>query len=168
MADLSNESYIDAKGRHRWRCNDQIAEKLNQLHDLLVIGGYEESHARRYPQLAYTISRHPESILMLYEEDRLSEIPGISKTISGIIGEYIKTGTCEKFEDWAKRTPKTVLELTKINRLGAKTARLLFQEHGIDSLASLAEAIDAGELDYVKGIGKKMKETIRSHIEEHL
>ena len=72
MADLANESYIDAKGRHRWRCNDQIAEKLNQLHDLLVIGGYEESHARRYPQLAYAISRHPESILMLHEEDRLS------------------------------------------------------------------------------------------------
>ena len=163
MSQPANRTYKDAKGRTRWRRNDEIATKLKDLHDLLVIGGYEELHARRYPQLAYTISRHPESIVKMHREERLTQIPGVSKTIAGIIGEFIDTGTCRKFEEWVQRTPRTVLELTEIERLGAKTARVLYAQHGIDSLTALVEALEAGDLDGVKGIGGKMKETIRAH-----
>ena len=160
----TDESYTDAKGRKRWRRNDAIAENLKELHDFLVIGGYDELHARRYPRLAHTISRHPESIVQLHQKRRITQIPGVSKTIAGIISEYIKTGTCQKLEQWAEHTPKTVLELTKIERLGAKTARILYEDHGIDSLASLVEAMEASDLDGVKGIGAKMKETICAHV----
>ena len=59
----NEESYIDEKGRLRWHCNDRLAEQLKQLYDFLVIGNYEESHASRYPRLAHTISRHPESFV---------------------------------------------------------------------------------------------------------
>lgn len=163
MPNRADRSYKDAKGRTRWRRNDEIAAKLKDLHDVLVIGGYEELHARRYPQLAYTISRHPESILKMHKEGRLAQVPGVSMTIAGIIGEFIETGTCEKLEQWTRHTPRTVLELTAIERLGAKTARMLFEAHGIDSLAALVEALEAGDLDGIKGIGGKMKETIRAH-----
>ena len=40
-------AYVDEKGRTRWRRNDEIAEKLTELYAFLVIGGYEETHARR-------------------------------------------------------------------------------------------------------------------------
>ena len=163
----SDESYLDEKGRTRWRRNDEIAQKLKDLHDLLVIGGYDELHARRYPQLAYTISRHPDSIVLLREEERLSEVPGVSTTIAGLIGEYLDTGSCAKFEEWSQHTPRSVLEMTAIDRLGAKTARMLYHDLGIDSLASLAEALDTGVLDGVKGIGKKMKDTIGAHVAGH-
>ena len=66
MDSKGDTSYTDAKGRTRWRCNDEIAKKLQQLHEILVIGGYEESHATRYTRLAYTISRHPESVEELH------------------------------------------------------------------------------------------------------
>ena len=167
MAAQADTSYTDAKGRRRWRGNDRIAEKLKELHDFLVIGGYDELHARRYPQLAYAISRHPESIVKMHNEGRVAQIPGVSKTIAGIIGEYIETGSCRKLEQWSKQTPRTVLELTKIERLGAKTARMLYEDHRIDSLAALAEAVESGKLDGVKGVGAKMKEAIRAHVAEH-
>ncbi|MAE66308.1 MAG: hypothetical protein CMJ18_18720 [Phycisphaeraceae bacterium] len=38
-ATCTDATYTDAKGRRRWRCNDTIADQLQQLHDLLVIGG---------------------------------------------------------------------------------------------------------------------------------
>ena len=100
----------------------------------------------------------------MHGQHRLTQIPGVSKTIAEIIRQYIETGTCRKFEQWAHVTPKTVLELTKIERLGAKTARILYKGYGIDSLASLAGAMEAGKVDRVKGIGAKMKETIREGV----
>jgi len=73
---------VDAKGRLRWHRNDELARQLQMLYDILVIGGYDESHARRYPQLAYTISRHHECIDAIKDEGRLTEIPGIGvKTV---------------------------------------------------------------------------------------
>ena len=86
-----DQAYVDEKGRTRWRRNDQVAEYLKQLYDFLVIGGYEETHARRYPQLAYTISRHPGLIDQLHAEGRLAEIQGIGGVVAQIIGECIET-----------------------------------------------------------------------------
>ncbi len=161
---MKDKSYVDYKGRRRWRRNDQIAEQIKQLGDFLIIGGYEESHATRYSKLAHTISRHPESIVRLYKEGRLGKIFGVGGTIAKVVSEFLETGTCTKIEEWSKQTPKTVLELTAIPGLGAKTARTLYQEHGIESLGALREALDNGELDGVKGMGKKTIETIRQHI----
>jgi DNA polymerase (family 10) len=164
MASIKDKSYVDYKGRRRWRRNDQIAEQVKQLGDFLIIGGYEESHATRYGKLAHTISRHPESIVQLYKEGRLGKVSGVGGTITKIVSEFLETGTCTKMEEWTKQTPKTVLELTAIPGLGAKTARTLYQEHGIASLDTLREALDNGELDGVKGMGRKTIETIRKHV----
>ena len=68
------------------------------------------------PRLAYTISRHPESIEALHDEGRLATISGVGETIAEIIGEFIETGTCTKLEEFAEHTPKTVLELTGASR----------------------------------------------------
>ena len=163
----NEDVYIDERGRTRWRRNDAIAEKLGELYNFLVIGGYPEAHAKRYNQLAYSISRHPESIDALHAEDRLSEIPGIGGTVAGIIGEYVERGSCSKFEEFAEETPTSVLELTAIPRLGAKTALRLYAEHGIDSLAALTEAMEQGRLQKVKGMGPKMLQTIADHADEH-
>ncbi len=97
-----DQAYVDEKGRPRWRRNDQVAEYLKQLYDFLVIGGYEETHARRYPQLAYTISRHPGLIDQLHAEGRLAEIQGIGGVVAQIIGEFIETGSSGKMEEFAE------------------------------------------------------------------
>ena len=168
MSTKDDASYTDQKGRTRWRCNDEIAEKFRQLHDILVIGGYEESHATRYSRLAYTISRHPESVEELHREGRLSAISGVGETIAEIIGEFIETGTCTKLEEFAEHTPKTVLELTALPGVGIKTAKALYDELGIDSLASLGEGLNDDRLEGFKLMTKKTQERIRQHISENL
>ena len=165
---MTDETYTDSKGRTRWRCNDDLAVLLKQLYDFLVIGNYEESHAARYPRLAHTISRHPESIRELKRAGRLTEIPGVSKVIAGIISELLESGTCRKMDqgdEFFTPPPRSVLELTRIPRLGAKTARMLYQDCGIDSLKSLREAIDEGRLAGVRGIGKGTIETMKKHLD---
>jgi DNA polymerase (family 10) len=166
VANKLDASYIDAKGRLRWHRNDKVAVQIKQLGDFLIIGGYEESHAKRYGKLAHTISRYPKSVVQLHKEGRLNEIPGVGGTIAEIIGEFIRTGTCSKMEQWAERVPRTVLELTAIPGLGAKTIRTLYTEHGIESLNTLRRALDKGKLDGVKGIGNKTIERMQRFITE--
>ena len=162
------DTYTDHKDRLRWHCNDALAGKLKELYDYLVIGGYEESHAARYPKLAHAISRHDQSIEVMHAENRLSEIPGVSKIIAGIIGELLDTGSCKKMDEgdeYFTPPPRTVLELTQVPRLGAKTARMLYQDLGIDSLDALNAALNDGRLLKVKGIGKSTIANIQQHID---
>ena len=169
MSKPTNPTYVDPKGRTRWHCNDEIAGKLKDLYDLLIIGNYEESHAARYPRLAHTISRHPDSIERMKAEGRLTTIPGVSKVIAQIISELIEYGSCKKLDEGDENftpPPRSVLELTQIDRLGAKTARALYQDHNIDSLAALRVALNNGRLDKVKGIGKGMIATIEKHFQQ--
>ena len=71
-----------AKGGRRWHRNDELARQLQMLYEILVIGGSDESDARRYPQLAYTISRRYDPIDAIKDEGRLTEIPGLgAKTV---------------------------------------------------------------------------------------
>ncbi len=166
MAGKEDASYVGEKGRRRWRRNDEIADEIKRFGDFLIICGYAESHAKRYGMLAYTLSRYPESVVQLHQEGRLNQIPGVGSTIAGIIGEFLETGTCAKMEQWAKRVPKSVLELTAIPGLGAKTIRSLCRKHRIKSLSDLRRALDEGKLDGIKGIGSKTIEGMRRFISE--
>ena len=163
-------SYVDEKGRTRWRRNDEIAEKLKELGDFLIIGGYDESHAARYAKLAYTVSRYPESVTQLHQEGRLHELPGIGRIIAEIIGEFLTTGTSAKMTEASDENgytppPDSIRELIRIPRLGAKTIRTLYQEYGINSLYSLSAALDAGE---TLGLGAKMRDNLREHIRKEV
>jgi len=159
---MPKKSYIDDKGRKRWIRNDEVASIVKSLGEYLIIGGYPEDHAKRYAQISHTISRWPDSIDKLADQNKLDSLPGVGGIITGYLEEIVTTGTTVKFEDdqYGPPPPLTVLELTTIDRLGAKTARMLYQEFGIDSLAALCKALYAGKLDGVKGIGPKMIMTI--------
>lgn len=148
--------------------NAELAQKLRDLRDFLIIAGYEESHATRYTHIARTIEKHPESVEQLRREARLQEIPGVGKLIQLYIKEILEDGVSSKQRDWESSAPITVLELVRIPGLGAKTARNLFIAHGIGSLADLKQAQEAGILTDVVGVGPKMRETIREYLAEHL
>ncbi len=136
---------------------------VKQLGEYLIIGGYPEEHARRYGQLAHAISRWPVCIDQLAEAGELHRINGVGGVITGYLTEIVNTGTTEKFNDdqYGTPPPRSVLELTAIDRLGPKTARTLYQDHGIDSLQSLCAALKSGQLAGIKGFGPKMQTTIR-------
>ena len=149
--------------------NEQISQKLMELHTILIVADYPEDHAARYPRLAYTISRMEESVAELVAQGRLQEeIPGVGDIVSTIITEYVKTGTCTKIQEYASDIPESIVELIPIAGLGPKTIKLLYQEAGVDSLLSLRIAIDEGKLKGVKGIGKKTIEKFEEYLKENL
>ena len=149
--------------------NEDIAQKLIELHTILIVADYPELHAGRYPRLAYTISRMEESVADLVEQGRLEEeIQGVGDIVATIITEYVETGTCSKLDEYASDIPQTIVELIPVPGLGAKTIKRFYDELGIDSLASLRAAIDEGKFNGVKGIGKKTIENLEEYLNENL
>ena len=149
--------------------NDEIAQKLMELHTILIVADYPEDHAVRYPRLAYTISRMEESVAELASQGKLQEkISGVGDIVSTIITEYVETGTCSKLQEYASDVPETIVELIPIPGLGPKTIKLLYQEVGIDSLLSLRNAIDEGKLKGIKGVGPKTIEKFEEYLNENL
>ncbi len=140
--------------------NSELAAKLRDLRDFLIVAGYEESHAFRYTNIARYIEKMPEDINVVRREARLQDIPGVGKLIQVYIKEILDDGVSSKQIEWEKTAPITVLELVRIPGLGAKTARRLYGEHGIYDLKSLKLALDNGILDTVYGIGPKLREAI--------
>ncbi len=166
---IKNESYTDEKGRTRWRVNDEIANRLLELHTFLIIADYPEDHASRYPRLAHSISRFPESIADLVDQGRLQEeIGGVGEIVETIITEYLQTGTCSKIQEYSGDIPQTIAELVPVPGLGAKTIKRLFEDVGIVSLPSLRLAIDEGKLKGFKGIGKKTLDKIEEYLDANL
>lgn len=161
-----HDKYIDAKGRTRYYENDELAEKLKQLAQFLVIGGYPAQHAARYPKLAHAISRYPEPVREIYKTGRLESFPGVGETVAHIIAEFLETGTCDKWQEWKKHTPESVLDLTAIPNLGPQMVHVLFKEHGIQDLSGLRAALEAGTLSGIRGLGPKTLKSIREHLEK--
>ena len=133
-------------GQTRWKGNEVIAVKLEQLADYLVIGGYEPSHANRYRRLARTVREWPESMEALRHEGRLRNFHDVGPTNRFMIEQLVDTGTCDKWDDWAKRVPESVLELSAIPGVGVKTVVVLYQGYGIDGLAALGRALEFNRL----------------------
>jgi len=143
--------------------NSELAEKLRDLRDFLIIAGYEESHATRYTQIARYIEKMPEPVEDVKREHRLTEIPGVGKLVAQYIREILDDGVSSKQKEWEQTAPISVLELVRIPGLGPKTARKMFQEYGIDSFDKLRQADEGGVLVEIQGVGPKLIEAIRSH-----
>jgi len=137
--------------------NIELAQKLRDLRDFLIIAGYEESHATRYTQIARMIEKLPEPVTTMVAEHRLTELPGVGKLIAMYIREIVQDGVSSKQLEWEKEAPISVLELVRVPGLGAKTARMLWQEYQIATLAQLQERVAA---DPIPGVGPKLTEKI--------
>ena len=148
--------------------NAELAQKLRDLRDFLIIAGYEESHATRYTHIARAIEHMPEPVEELRRSGRLREIPGVGPTIQLYIKEFLAEGTCSKMREWEKEAPLSVLELVRVPGLGPRIARDMYFGFGIDSRAALRAAEAAGILSQVPGVSPKLLEAIREHLTENI
>ena len=163
---FDDEQFVDDAGHLRWKRNTELAAHLRRLHDYLLIGGYPESHAKRYGRLALEIDQLGESVALVEKEGRLKRIPGVGPDIANMITEFLKKGTTSKYEWWKRETPESVLDLLSISGFGVKTVRMLYMVYAIKSLADLRRAVDDGTLDGVRGIGPRTLANVRRYLDE--
>jgi len=95
----------------------------------------------------------------------LMEIPGVGKNISDHIEEYLKTGRIKVYEELKKKLPLNIDELAKVEGMGPKKTKILYQKLGIKNLKDLETAAKKHQIAPLFGFGKKTEDNILQGIE---
>src|SRR3954454_23992855 len=137
--------------------NASIAALFDELADLYQLDGAVVHRVNAYRNAAKAVREAPVSVAALTREGRVTELPGIGRTLEEKIQALLDTGTIPAVEKLRAKFPPGLLDLTRLPGLGPKRARRLFDELGIDSLDALREAAQKERLRGVRGFGQKFE-----------
>src|SRR5829696_4536146 len=145
--------------------NSAVADVLERHGRLLEISGESPFRKRAFTRAAESLRLHPERVVELAAAGRLREIPGIGEGISAAIMQIVETGSFDAHSKLTDRIPESLVELTAIPGVGAKTALRLHSELGVDSLATLQAALESGRVRAAKGLGARAEAAMMAGIE---
>jgi DNA polymerase (family X) len=148
--------------------NKEIIDKLNELADLLDIKGESQFRVRAYRTAARAIAGITRNIAVMIENgDDLSALPGIGSSMSDKIREIVQTGQLKQLNELRKEIPPSLVEITRLEQVGPHRTRILKEELNISSIVDLKKAAESGELEKVKGFGKRTAENIRKELKNY-
>jgi DNA polymerase (family 10) len=145
--------------------NAEIAAALRELGILYDLDGADRFRVLAYQEAARTVAQSPISIEQLAEEGRLTELAGVGKTLAQKIETLIETGSIPSADKLKAKFPATLVEVTRVPGLGAKTARRIYDEVGVENLQQLKEAAEQGRIADIRGLGPKTEENILASLE---
>jgi DNA polymerase (family X) len=140
--------------------NADVAEQLELLADILELEGEAAYRLLAYRRAAALVREQPGLVAELALEGKAKDLPGIGKTIEGKIVEIVDDGEIRALTKHKAMVPPEVVEFTRLPGLGPKTARKIWQELGVTTLADLKAAAKAERLRLLPGIGAKLEERI--------
>jgi len=145
--------------------NARVSEVLYEIGELLIIKG-DRFRSRAYNMAAQRVRTLTEDVRRIRERGELEEIPGVGKSIAGVIEEVLDTGQSAQLEDLREELPTGVRDLMELEGVGPKKALRFQQELGIATIDALEAAIKAGRLRGLRGFGEKTEENLLRSIEE--
>jgi len=145
---------------------NEIAAVLEEISTLLELKGENPFKIRAYTNAARSIEAWGGSLSDLKNEEALSKIPGIGKSIADKIKELAATGSLKYLEELSAEFPAAILELFSIPGLGAKKIKALYEELQISSIGQLLKACETGRVAKLPGFGETTQAKICRAIEE--
>lgn len=141
--------------------NDEIAKVLDEIADVLEIGGENFFRVRAYRNAARAIHDTPSQLTDL-PRDELKQLPGIGTDLAGKLATLLDTGELPLHKELLRRFPAGLLELRNVGGLGPKRIKLLADRLNIRNREDLGRAVEAGLLRTIRGFGPKMEERMRN------
>jgi DNA polymerase (family 10) len=145
--------------------NAEIAAALDELGVLYELDGAVQYRVLAYGTAARAIRESPVSVAELAVAGRATEIPGVGKTLAEKIDALLATGEIPAAIKLKAKFPPTLVEVTRVPGVGAKTARRLFDELGVATLEDLKAAAEAERIREMKGLGPKAEENVLAALE---
>ena len=146
--------------------NIEIAETLLELADLLEIRGDNPFRIRAYRNAARTLKGLSRPVRqMVAEGEDLTELQGVGEDLAAHIRELVEDGKLTLLEEVALEVPRELAVLTRLDGLGPKKARKLWESLGVVHLDDLEEALVKGRVEGLEGFGAKSVQKIRRSIE---
>ena len=143
--------------------NGTIATTLKSTALLLELHGKNPFKIKSYQYAAFKIA-HTEQDLSALSLEELAQMDGIGKSIAARIHEMNETGTLQIFESLREKTPKGIVDMLKLQGIGPKKIRIIWQALGIEDTTTLLQACQNNTLAQHKGFGKKTQEAIKQSV----
>src|SRR5437588_12976214 len=140
--------------------NDRLAEQFELLGDLMEMEGADSFRIGAYRKAAARIRETPASVAQLALDGKAKQLQDIGKTIEAKIVEVVEDGEIHALTKRKAEVPAEVATFMRLPGLGPKTARRLWQELGITTVAALKAAAEAQQLRGLAGLGARAEETI--------
>jgi len=140
--------------------NAEIAAAFRELGTLYELDGANRFRVLAYRDAARAIAECPAPVGELALEGRATELQGIGDTIQEKIVALVEQGEIPAAAKLKQTLPGTLVELTRIPGVGAKTVRRIYDETGIATVGELRAAAEAGQLRDLRGLGAKFEENV--------
>ncbi len=144
--------------------NEKVAHILDRIADFMEMND-DVFRMKAYRKAAHTVETLSDDIVVMTEENRLQELPGVGKAIASKIKEIVETGSLEYFENLKKEYPVDFDAMIEVEGLGPKTIKLLYDELGVENLDDLERHAKRHHVRRVKGMGDKKEKKILENIE---
>ena len=144
--------------------NEEIANRLEEIAELLEVKGENPYRIQSYRNAARSVRAEADSVAELYRESGhagLESIDNVGSKLAGAIAELVETehlGLLDRLR--TEVTPEKVF--AQLPGIGDDLAKRIHDELEIDSLEELERAAHTGQLQRVKGIGRKKASGIRN------
>jgi len=151
--------------------NLQIAELFRKMAAAYQILDENRFKIIAYERAADSIEHLTSEVKDLWDDKKLSEIPGAGPAIVGHLDELFRTGRVKHFESTMSRVPEAVFPLLSIPGVGPKKAYKLVNELNLknekNAVQDLEKAVKAHKIAPIEGFGEKSEDDILQNIKTY-
>jgi DNA polymerase (family 10) len=139
---------------------DHVAAALDEIGTLLELQGENPFRCNAYHNAARAIEQLETDLADVVAQGKLGEIRGIGDTLRDKITTLVTTGSLPFLDQLRAKTPPGLLQMMRVQGLGPKKVKALYDSLKIDDLGKLKAACEAGQVAKLKGFGAKTQQKI--------
>ena len=147
--------------------NQNLAKMFYEIADYLEMDGVPfKPYA--YQKAAMTLEAMKEDVEDVYKQGgvkALRALPGVGDAIAKKIEEYLTTGRLRYYEEFKEKMPIDLDEIIRVEGMGPRRAKILFEKLGVKNLKELEEAARGRRIAPLSGFGEKTENNILEAIE---
>ena len=117
--------------------NHEVAEVFKRIGAMMDILGENRFKVLAYRRASESIDALGMDISVYWKQGTLEEIPGVGKAIAEKIDELLTTGRLGFYERLQDQVPTGVVSLLEVPDVGPKTAKLMWEQMGLQSVAEV-------------------------------
>ncbi len=143
----------------------QVAEILDEMGTLFELRGENPFKCRAFHNASRTVEALTDDLNELVRSGNIRNVKGIGEHLAGIIADLTAKGKSKEYDQLKALLPAGLLEMVRIQGLGPKRVKILYERLKIKSVADLKEAAEKHKLAKLEGFGEKTEENILKGIE---
>lgn len=143
----------------------RVAEILDEMGTLFELKGENPFKCRAFHNAARIVEALTHDLSELVEAGEIKSIKGIGEHLAQIIADLTKRGKSDEYDTLKASLPAGLLDMVRIQGLGPKRIKILYEKLKIKSIGELKQACEQHKLAKLGGFGEKSEENILKGIE---